>query len=231
MGEWLNEWVGEYGSPCLKDSLLYPNHAEACNSALSIYYRCQWPFPPCYPGASLMAFAIPVSQDTIKSFSPATVPPPQVLALGPWLGEWPGCLPEIWTFFREKHRWPISLIQALSKEWLYHSHPQPQANGVKANGEALPAQRSSWEGRKGKVLQVPPLKFAGRNIDRAFSGGSVGYRDTKMCKERLPYSTHHSGSNSTHPSHLLTTLKLGWEKNGKTTKYSLINNRLSKLYM
>ena len=162
MHEWMNGWIWRAlfkrqseKINKIKDSVLYPNDAEACNSALPIYHCCQWPFPPCYPGASLMAFAIPISQDTIKSFSPATVPPPQVLALGPELGEWPSCLPEIWTLFREKHRWPISLIQALSKEWLYHSHPQPQANGVKANGEALPAQRSSWEGWRGRSPSAP----------------------------------------------------------------------------
>lgn len=133
-----------------------------------------------------MAVTILLSQDTIKSCSPATVPPPQVLALGPGLGEWSGCLPEIWTFFREKHRWPISLIQALSKEWLHHSHPQPQANGAKANGEALPAQRSSWEGRKGKVPPSAPLKFAGRHAGWAFPGGRVGYGDTKCIRRGFP---------------------------------------------
>lgn len=160
----MNDWMGE----CEKDSLLYPDHGEACNSALCIYHCSRWPFPPCYPGASLMAFTIPLSQNTIKSFSPATVPPPQVLALGPGLGEWSGCLPEIWTFFREKHRWPISLIQALSKEWLYHSHPQPQANGAKANGEALPAHRSSWEGRKGKVHPAPHWSLQGGTLAEHF---------------------------------------------------------------
>ena len=66
--------MGEFQDSCLKDSLLHPSHAETCNSAFSAYH-CQQTFPPHYPKTNLMALTTLASQDTIKSFSPATVHP------------------------------------------------------------------------------------------------------------------------------------------------------------
>lgn len=85
--DWMIEWVNLKICICLKDHLPHPDHAEAYNSVLFTYHCCQQPFPPRYPEASLMALTIPASQDTIKSFSPASVPPPLILAPGPGLGE------------------------------------------------------------------------------------------------------------------------------------------------
>lgn len=68
--------MSEFEDSCLKDSVLHPKHAEVYNSVLSIYHCCQQLFPPRYHEVSLMALTIPASQDTIKSFSPVTVPPP-----------------------------------------------------------------------------------------------------------------------------------------------------------
>lgn len=176
-----------------------------------------------------MALTIPASQDTIKSFRPATVAPPWVLALGPGLGEWSGCLPGIWTFFREKHRWPISLIQALrSNDCTIHT-PSRRLMEPKQMERPWLVQRSSWEGRKEKVHPVSRWSLQGGRLAGHFLGQG-GQADTRMYRDRLPYSTHRFGSSSAHPthSHLLTTLKLGWEKNRKTTKYPSIQNWLIK---
>lgn len=220
--------MSEFEDSCLKDSVLHPKHAEVYNSVLSTYLCCQQLFPPRYPEASLMALTIPASQDTIKSLSPVTVPPPPVLALGPGLGEWSGCLPGIWTFFREKHRWPISLIQALSKEWLYHSHPSPRLMEPRQMERAWQLRDLPGRGRRGRFLQCPTGVF------REEGGLDISWRrvangDTRMYRERFSYSTHHSAA----PLRILrpNCLKIWVEKNRKTSKYPLIQNSLNKLYM
>lgn len=159
-----------------------------------------------------MALTIPASQDTIKSFSPVTVPPPPVLALGPGLGERFGCLPGIWTFFREKHRWPISLIQALSKEWLYHSHPGPRL--MEPTQMERPWQLRDLPGRgRREGSSSVPLEFSGRKVICIFPGNAWPMGIQEYSGRGFPILP--TTLQPLYASYAQIALKSGWRKIGK----------------